>query len=192
VSYGDDLDNMSPLFGSTAYDGSPFCLDPDDMYKISSETPLFDESTPSSPIHFDDPSAFPTRQESAQTGTRKNITPESLVPYDAPIQPRKYSILSTSSRKELPATFARKRGQTSEPAETAAAVGPTLSEEDPIEAKRLQNTLAARQSRKRKLEYLREVEDARDAERKDKEMWRARAIALEALLRDKGHEVPSM
>jgi hypothetical protein len=56
----------------------------------------------------------------------------------------------------------------------------------------LQNVLAARRSRKRKLEYQRELEGAIENEGKDKEMWRARALVLEALLRDKGHEVPRM
>jgi hypothetical protein len=69
-------------------------------------------------------------------------------------------------------------------------VGPTLSEEYAIKAKRLQSILAARRSRKRKLEYQRELEDSIEAERKDMEMWRERALVLAALLRDKGHEVP--
>lgn len=206
---GDDFDNMPSLFGSSAYEGydvketmdshlSPSDLplpDMDDMYKISPEMPVLDDvSMQASPLHEDDSSAFPTRRKSAPTGTRKNITPEALVPYDAPIQSRKYRLPSSTSRKELPATFARKRARTSVPPadEPEAVGGPTLSEEDAIRAKRLQNTLAARRSRKRKLEYQRELEDAIDAERKDKEMWRAHALVLEALLRDKGHEVPRM
>ncbi|KAH9068000.1 hypothetical protein EDB83DRAFT_669191 [Lactarius deliciosus] len=68
--------------------------------------------------------------------------------------------------------------------------GYTVSEEDAIKAKRLQNTFAARRSRKRKLEFQRELEDAVEAELKEKETWRARALILEALLRDKDHEVP--
>jgi hypothetical protein len=207
--YGDDFDNMPSLFGSMAYDGydaketvgthlSPSDLplpDMDDLYKMSPETPVIDDvSMQFSPLHVDDPSAFPTRRKSAPTGTRKNITPETLVPYDAPIQSRKYRTPSATSRKQLPATFARKRARTSEPAEVEveAPVDPTVSEEDAIKAKRLQNTLAARRSRKRKLEYQRELEDAIEAERKDKETWRAHALVLEALLRDKGHEVPRM
>jgi hypothetical protein len=206
MGFGDDFDNMPSLFGSSAFEGydakeivgghlSPSDLplpDMDDMYKISPGTPVIDDvSMHTSPLH-DDSSAFPTRRKSAPTGTRKNITPESLVPYDAPIQSRKYRLPSSTSRKEMPATFARKRARSSAPAEVevVAAVDPTLSEEDAIKAKRLQNTLAARRSRKRKLEYQRELEDAIDDERKDKEMWRAHALVLEALLRDKGHEVP--
>jgi len=203
MDFGDDFDHMPSLFGSSAYEGydaketaashlSPSDLplpDMDDMYKISPGTPVIDDvSMQTSPLHDD--SAFPTRRKSVPTGTRKNITPESLVPYSAPVQTRKYRLPSSTSRKEMPATFARKRARSSAPAEVEGAVEPTLSEEDAIKTKRLQNTLAARRSRKRKLEYQRELEDAIDAERKDKEMWRAHALVLEALLRDKGHEVP--
>jgi hypothetical protein len=203
MSFGDDFDNMPSLFGSAAYDGydvkvtagsslSPSDLplpDMDDMYRISPGTPAIDAtSLQASPLHVDDSSVLQTGRKYAPTGTRKNITPESLVPFNAPIQGRKYRLPSTTSRKELPATFARKRARTGED----DVVGPTLSEEDAIKTKRLQNTLAARRSRKRKLEYQRELEDAIEAERKDKEMWRERALVLEALLRDKGHEVPRM
>ncbi|KAH9980641.1 hypothetical protein BJV77DRAFT_928401, partial [Russula vinacea] len=59
------------------------------------------------------------------------------------------------------------------------------SADEIIRAKRLQNTLAAQRSRMRKLAYQRELEDAIDAERKEKEMWQARALVLEELLRDK-------
>jgi hypothetical protein len=204
MDFGDDFDNMPSLFGSTAFEGyetkdavgshlSPSDLplpDMDDMYKISPGTPVIDDPSVQLSLHVDDSSTFPTRRKSAPTGTRKNVTPETLVPQDAPIQPRKYRTPSATSRKELPATFARKRARTSGPGEDEPSVEPTGSEEDAIKAKRLQNTLAARRSRKRKLEYQRELEDAIDAERMDKEMWRAHALICEALLRDKGHEVP--
>jgi hypothetical protein len=55
--------------------------------------------------------------------------------------------------------------------------------EEIIRSKRLQNTLASRRSRIRKLEYQRELEDAIVTERKEKEMWQARQLALEELLR---------
>lgn len=41
------------------------------------------------------------------TGTRKNITPDTLIPLDASTQTRSYVTPSTTSRKELPAVFAR-------------------------------------------------------------------------------------
>jgi hypothetical protein len=49
-------------------------------------------------------------------------------------------------------------------------------------------SLLARGSRRRQ----RELEGAIEDEGKFKDMWRARALVLEALLRDKGHEVPRM
>jgi hypothetical protein len=203
MDFGDDFD-MPSLFGSAAFEGyepketvghlSPSDLplpDMDDMYKISPGTPVIDDPSIQLSLHVGDSSAFPTRRKSAPTGTRKNVTPETLVPHDAPIQSRKYRLPSATSRKELPATFARKRARTAGPGEDEpSAVGPSVLEEDAIKTKRLQNTLAARRSRKRKLEYQRELEDAIEAERMDKEMWREHALILEALLRDKGHEVP--
>lgn len=207
MSFGDEFDNLPSLFGSNAYDGydakasmgtslSPSDLpfpDMDDMYRISPGTPAIDTvSLDASPLHIDDSSYAPARRKNVPTGTRKNITPESLVSYDAPIQTRQYRLPSTTSRKDLPATFARKRARTQGPGEDDGGVEPTLSEEDAIKTKRLQNTLAARRSRKRKLEYQRELEDAIESERKEKETWRERALVLEALLRDKGHEVPQM
>jgi len=205
MSFGDDFDNMPSLFGSTAYDGydkaivgsslppSDLPLPDVDMYTISPGTPAIDSiSLQASPLHIDNSSVLQTSRKNVPTGTRKNITPQSLVPFDAPIQSRKYRLPSSTSRKELPATFARKRARTQDPGEDDGEPGPTLSEEDAIKNKRLQNTLAARRSRKRKLEYQRELEDAIEDERKEKEMWRARALVLEALLHDKGHEVPRM
>jgi len=206
---GGDHDHMPSLFGPSGYEGyedakmdSGDTLGPSDlplpdmdfMYTISPGTPALD--TPSNhpfPLNFDSRSVHATKK-TAPTGTRKNVTPESLVPQDAPIQSRKYRTPSATSRKELPLTFARKRARTREPGEEEEddVAGPTISEEDAIKTKRLQNTLAARRSRKRKLEYQRELEDAIEAERKEKETWRARALILEALLRDKGHEVPQM
>ena len=61
---------------------------------------------------------------------------------------------------------------------------------DAIEAKRRQNTLAARRSRKRKLEYQRELESNVDRLQDEKEQWKRRAEALEAVMRSHGIEVP--
>ncbi|VDB87398.1 unnamed protein product [Peniophora sp. CBMAI 1063] len=136
--------------------------------------------------------AAATRRKSQPTGTRKNVTPESLVPIDAPIQQRKYLAPSATSRKEVPATFARKRARSQAFGDDEEEVpqGPTMSEEEAIKAKRLQNTLAARRSRKRKLEHQQLLEETIEAERSAKEQWRAHAMVLEALLRDKGYTPP--
>ncbi|EIM81518.1 uncharacterized protein STEHIDRAFT_39391, partial [Stereum hirsutum FP-91666 SS1] len=120
--------------------------------------------------------------------------PEALVPIDAPIQTRKYVAPSSTSRKEVPATFARKRarsqafGDDDELADqdVGASSSLTPNEEDAIKAKRLQNTLAARRSRKRKLEYQKELEDALETVTRERDEARGRNMVLEALLRDKG------
>ncbi|ETW81390.1 basic-leucine zipper transcription factor [Heterobasidion irregulare TC 32-1] len=205
LEMGGDFDmSLFPDTPGYLYDAKPLApvsssLPPvfDTMYTMPSpDTPALDPSSlhsPSGGTSVTSQSSIKQKRKQAPTGTRKNLTPDSLVPVDAPIQPRKYVMPSQTSRKELPATFARKRARSQAFGEDDGddvADGPTLSEEDAIKAKRLQNTLAARRSRKRKLEYQRELEDALEAERQDKEMWKARALVLEALLMDKGHHVP--
>lgn len=135
------------------------------------------------------------RKGPAPTGTRKNITPESLVPMDAPIQTRKYVTPSATSRKEVPAVFAKKKRSRS----TAFGEDDDLDisqldagDLDAIEAKRRQNTLAARRSRKRKLEYQRELEASIDKEKDEKEMWKARAMMFHALLVSNGLDAPAL
>jgi len=133
------------------------------------------------------------RRKSVPTGTRKNVTPESLIPVNAPIQDRKYVSESATSRKELPAVFARKRKRVSadlDDEEDIFAAPPTTTELSAIEAKRRQNTLAARRSRKRKLEYQRELETVIENERAEKDAWKQRALAFEAILNSNGIRIP--
>lgn len=137
--------------------------------------------------------ATKTRRKSAPTGTRKNVTPESLIPVDAPIQGRKYVAESATSRKELPAVFARKRKRASselDNEEDLLGAPPTNAELSAIEAKRRQNTLAARRSRKRKLEHQRDLETTIDNERAEKDAWKQRALAFEAILNSNGIRIP--
>jgi len=133
-----------------------------------------------------------TRRKSAPTGTRKNVTPESLIPVEAPIQDRKYVTDSATSRKELPAVFARKRKRASTDLdeEDILAAPPTTGELSAIEAKRRQNTLAARRSRKRKLEHQRDLESTIENERAEKDAWKQRALAFEAILNSNGIRIP--
>jgi len=178
----------------------------DGLFTMSPLTPALDASVLPSPqvtdvsivpqtSAYDDSS---TSKKKGPTGTRKNVTPETLVPLDAPTQPRNYVAPSSTSRKELPAVFAKKRARSTafgdeedELDDEAAANGtPTGSEADAIAAKRRQNTLAARRSRKRKLEHQRELENAVEAERQDKEMWRGKAMFYEAHIRAMGFQVP--
>ncbi|KAJ3840552.1 hypothetical protein F5878DRAFT_612796 [Lentinula raphanica] len=144
-------------------------------------------------------------------GTRKNVTPDSLVPVDAPIQARKYVTPSATSRKEIPVAFIksqkRKRSRTQafgdEEAQSQSPypVGDDTAEEQPplnatdkeiIEWKRRQNTLAARKSRKRKLEHQQFLETRVKDLETENEMLKVKADALEAALRAHNILLPSV
>jgi len=108
------------------------------------------------PSAASDPASSTTKRR--VTGHRKNITADGLVPVDAPTQQRSYVRPSTTSRKVIPAAFqsqSKKRGS-SVAFDDEDDVDPALA--DAIQAKRRQNTVAARRSRARKLEYVRELE----------------------------------
>lgn len=157
---------------------------------------MYSLETPNTPF-IDSPNASPfsrklvplpsAKRKSNVTGTRKNLTPQSLVPIEAPTQSRNYLTPSATSRKELPATFRRKRPRTGGPGDEEDQLVeegqvPTLSEQEQIEAKRRQNTVAARRSRKRKLEYQRELEESLEQYKRESEMWKQRAMTCQALL----------
>lgn len=138
--------------------------------------PLASTSTPSTA-----PSTLPLRSSTSSrpTGHRKNLSPSSLLPIDAPTQTRNYRGPSATSRKDIPA-FALSTAPPSAPTPNpkkrklaeeedveddddeeemrTGRVKPRMGESE-IEAKRRQNTLAARRSRHRKLEYVRNLEE---------------------------------
>jgi hypothetical protein len=179
-------------------------LDLENMYTMpSSVTPsLNPTSVYSSPQVPTTPSfstirTSTTQRKSSATGTRKNLTPDALVPLDAPTQPRKYRIPSATSRKELPAVFAKKRARSQvfpdeedELYDEQNLLPPNATEKEQIEWKRRQNTLAARKSRKRKLQHQLELENAVEQLSVEKETWKVRALTYQALLRNHGLEVP--
>ncbi|KAI1790204.1 hypothetical protein LXA43DRAFT_973853 [Ganoderma leucocontextum] len=157
----------------------------EDLYTMPSPiTPSLDPTSLQPSPH---PGTMPTParrlRKSLPTGTRKNISPDSLVPLSAPIQTRKYVTPSATSRKEVPTAWLKKKRARSQ----------AFGEEDELEdgSKRRQNTLAARRSRKRKLEYQRELEASVEREKEEKEIWKQRAMLYHALLEHHGHEVPS-
>jgi hypothetical protein len=142
------------------------------------------------------PSSTPVpapRRVSKAIGIRKGITPDALLDESAPTQSRTYVTPSATSRKEIPATFARKRAR-------SAAFGDEEDELDDvplddnerelIEAKRRKNTEAARKSRKRKLLLYQNLEKARDEERNLKEVWKERALMTLSTLREHGINYP--
>ncbi|KAF8157834.1 hypothetical protein B0H34DRAFT_431289 [Crassisporium funariophilum] len=188
-----------------AESAKPVDVNLDSLYVLSPEDPAlesFDGQLYSAPRH---PSATPSgtktnalsgRRRSTATGIRKGITPDSLLDETAPTQPRKYSTPSATSRKEVPAVFARKRSRSTafgdeEDELPAEELPPNPTEKELIELKRRQNTVAARRSRKRKLEQFQEMERSRDEERRLKDVWKERANVLSRMLQDTGHLVPS-
>ena len=150
----------------------------DNMYTISPATPALDAS----PLFAPPPSRLSSE---LPTGTRKNLTPDALIPLDAPVQSRNYITPSATSRKDPP----RKRFR-SEALGDDDGASKDEAEPDSLATKRLQNTLAARRSRKRKLEHLLELEANLEREKQQKEQWKSRAVTLEALLLSHGIPVP--
>ncbi|KAG6872240.1 hypothetical protein C0995_011662 [Termitomyces sp. Mi166 len=137
-----------------------------------------------------------SRRKSNATGTRKGVTPEALVPVDAPTQPRRYILPSATSRKDLPSVFAKKRprstafGDEDEEFINEAPPGPDASEREQIEYKRRQNTVAARRSRKRKLEYQRNLETSVERLTRERDVWKTRATMLQEMLQSTGVQLP--
>jgi Basic region leucine zipper len=176
---------------------SPSTIDLNGMWTLSPQTPSLDHSTFNSPSVQSNNPLPSTRRKSTATGTRKNVTPETLVPIDAPTQPRKYTTPSATSRKEVPAVFARKRARSQafgdeedQLEDEAYTLPPNATEQELIEAKRRQNTIAARRSRKRKLEYQRELEDSLENVKLERDMWKSRALTYHALIKSHGLESP--
>ncbi|KAH9480824.1 hypothetical protein JR316_0007425 [Psilocybe cubensis] len=137
--------------------------------------------------------SHPAPRRSKATGIRKGVTPDSLLDESAPTQPRKYTTPSATSRKELPAVFARKRSRSTafgEEEDQLEEIPPDATEAQLIEIKRRQNTVAARRSRKRKLEQFQKLENSRNEERRLKEQWKERANVLLGMLRSKGVKHP--
>lgn len=181
----------------------------DNMYTISPAMPTLEvPSTQTSPLMndvstVDEPVDENTigRRKKVPTGTRKNITPETLIPFDAPTQARNYSAPSATSRKEIPAVFARKRARSAafdEEDELAGSDGGSAeaplnsSEADAIAAKRRQNTLAARRSRRRKLEHQQQLEERVVSAERERDMWKERAMMMRNLLVQGGQPDPFM
>ncbi|KAG7445554.1 uncharacterized protein BT62DRAFT_858561, partial [Guyanagaster necrorhizus] len=125
-------------------------------------------------------------RKSWATGTRKNITPETMVPLDAPTQARRYVLPSATSRKEVPATFAKKRSRSTalgdEEEDELDPPPPDATDRELIEYKRRQNTLAARKSRKRKLEHQQQLEERVEMLTLEVEQWRTKAEIYQSIL----------
>ncbi|KAJ7046682.1 hypothetical protein C8F04DRAFT_1061355 [Mycena alexandri] len=173
------------------------------LWTISPGTPALDAIEPAStlipkttPVIPPAPTTSTTttgaRRRSNVTGTRKNLKPEALIPLDAPTQKRNYITPSATSRKAVPDAFVKKRlhsvafGGDEDDDEELPALSPTASEAETIEHKRRQNTLAARKSRKRKLEHQQMLEDEVQALQGEVTVWRERALMAQEMLRGAG------
>ena len=178
-------------------------LDPSSLIVMTPTSPLLDSFDPSqltsttAPQSTSSAVAKPqaSRRKVIATGVRKGVTPETLLDESAPTQTRNYVTPSATSRKEVPAVFARKRARSTafgdeEDQLDEYVLPPNPTEKDLIEQKRRQNTVAARRSRKRKLEHLQLLETSLEKERQEKEQWRERAYMLSSILSGLNHPVP--
>jgi hypothetical protein len=198
---------------------TPATHDFDALLQMSPETPALDPSSMhASPLIVDAASAHCNKMsddavssvtgrriKKIPNGTRRNIKATDLVPLEAPTQERRYIAPSTTSRKEVPAGFARKRARAAEDdydeledmesptlgsLDGPEGIKPTMSEAEAIAAKRRQNTLAARRSRKRKLEYQQELETRLQEVERERDQWKDRALVLRGQIVQLGFPEP--
>ena len=131
--------------------------------------------------------------------------PSDLLPVDAPVQSRRYLSPSSTSLKDgknksKSGTSGRGSGKKKtrfadvdeyddeedelnlSPSLPGTSTSSTSNAPDSLAAKRLQNTLAARRSRRRKLEYQRELEVRAEKAERERDMWgrRERSVELHA------------
>jgi hypothetical protein len=127
------------------------------------------------------------------TGTRKYLTPDALLPLDAPIQPRRYITPSATARKDAFRVPHQRwpGGDEQDELTDESNIAPD-ADLKALEWKRRQNTLAARKSRQRKLHHQLQLEQTVTALSSEKETWKARALMYEALLRSNGIKVPEL
>jgi hypothetical protein len=179
-------------------------LDTSELYTMSPDDPSLDsfesndtsvpqngETHPQSLPILPLPSEDTSRVLRSYTGTRKNATVQSMIPIDAPTQPRNYLTPSATSRKAVPASFARKRKRSvafAEDDEDDEDEEPTVIEMSKIEQKRRQNTIAARRSRQRKMAYQKELEQKVDELEKEVKLWKNRAQSLSIIAQS--HNIP--
>ncbi|KAJ7722567.1 ectomycorrhiza-regulated protein [Mycena maculata] len=152
-------------------------------------------NSPSSPSH---PLSMvgPTRNHPS-IGIRKRYPDGMPVPIsDAPTQPRTYTTPSLTSKKEIPAFFATRRSlsQPSDEEEdelTEEPLSANATDQEKIEYKRRQNTLAARRSRKRKLMHQQQLEEAVERLTHERDVWKTRALMLSKMLQSHGITCPN-
>ncbi|KAF7364674.1 Imprinted and ancient [Mycena venus] len=187
AGFGDDLD--LDLFGAAAAfpnvevpTAAPKLPATNKLWTFSPSTPALDSvNEPASPAKSRPvippaPTATTTttRRRSNVTGTRKNLTPASLIPLDAPTQKRTYVTPSATSRKAVPDAIVKKRlhsvafSDDKDIEEELGALSPTASEAE------------------RKLEHQQALEEEVASLNNQVTMWRERAMMAQELLRNSG------
>ncbi|CEH18379.1 Basic-leucine zipper domain [Ceraceosorus bombacis] len=125
-------------------------------------------STPTPEVSFNQlASSSSTSGREGSASERRGVKRRSqaeLLPMDAPIQPRKYSAPSATSRRDA---FL----------EEEAAIA---AETDAVKAKRMSNTLSARRSRLRKQQEQQAFTDRITELEEEVAMWKRRCLAAEA------------
>ncbi|KAJ7826990.1 hypothetical protein B0H14DRAFT_2815956 [Mycena olivaceomarginata] len=200
-------DSMSLFGGLSTYsyevpaESAPKLPSMSQLYTISPSTPALESIDPTSTVFPKPKSTAPvpaspavggptTRRRTSATGTRKNLKPEALIPLEAPTQKRTYVTPSATSRKAVPAVFQKKRQHSvafgDDDLKELGELSPTASEQETIEYKRRQNTLAARKSRKRKLEHQHLLEEQIVELQGEVERWKTRALMSQDMLRQNG------
>lgn len=122
----------------------------------------------------------------------RKTSPDDLIPLDAPTQTRRYITPSLTSRKSVPMYFSKGRNsdqlmpEDEEDELTEEPPASNATDQEKIEWKRRQNTLAARRSRTRKMMKVQRLEDTVERLTKEKEIWRTRALTLKQLLHSHG------
>jgi len=126
----------------------------------------------------------------------KRLSPEGVLPLDAPTQPRRYVTPSVTSRKDVPSFYTQKKRRTSLPSEgeedelEEERSGIPSNDQQEIEKRRRKNTIAARKSRMKKLEHKIALEQAVEKLTTEKEIWKTRALTLRSILHKHGIPCP--
>lgn len=112
---------------------------------------------------------------------------------DGPTHTRNYVTPSSTSKKDIPAFYARKRARSQAfgddeedelPEELPPSAGAT--DQEKIEYRRRRNTLAARRSRQKKADKMATLEDDVRRLTSDRDTWKTRAQTLRQLLLSHG------
>ncbi|KAJ4480854.1 hypothetical protein J3R30DRAFT_3700293 [Lentinula aciculospora] len=141
--------------------------------------------------------AYTSSSMKVANGTRPYITLNDIVPLDAPTRPRRYFPPSASSNSPKSAENQKRahaeafngdgHDETSKDDELSDALSEGLdaTESEKLARKRRRSTLAARKSRRRKLEYQLMLEAKVEDLEKRREKWRTRCAILQDILKSR-------